>query len=119
MKMHYYKDENNQVWAYDEDQVSEGCVKDGLTEITEDETDELTAPPPPTGEQLVEQAELKKKRIMAEATTMIDPLQDAVDFDMATDGEIKSLKAWKKYRIMVNRIDATKAPDIEWPVEPE
>lgn len=119
MKMHYYKDKSNQVWAYDEDQIKAGCVKDGLVEITEEEADELTAPPPPTGEQLVEQAELKKKRLMAEATVMIDPLQDAVDFNMATDDEIKSLNSWKKYRIMINRVDPSLAPDIEWPVKPE
>lgn len=119
MKMHYYKDENNGVWGYDEDQVADGIVRDGLIEITEEEADELLAPPPPTKEQIIYQAEIKKQKLMAEATVMIDPLQDAVDFDMATDNEIKSLKEWKKYRIMLNRIEPSLAPDIEWPAKPE
>ncbi|QDH85512.1 tail fiber assembly [Proteus phage vB_PmiP_RS51pmB] len=118
MKMHYYKDENNGVWGYDEDQVAAGIVRDGLIEITEKEADKLLAPPPPTKEQLVENAESKKQRLMAEATVMIDTLQGAIDFEMATDEEVKSLKEWKKYRIMLNRVDASKAPDIEWPVKP-
>lgn len=119
MKMHYYKDENNGVWGYDEDQVAAGIVRDGLIEITEAEADELRSPPPPTKEQLIEHAESKKHILMSDATMAINPLQDAVDFDMATDSEIKSLKEWKKYRIMLNRVDPSLAPDIEWPVKPE
>lgn len=75
--------------------------------------------PPPSREQLVSDANAKKQTLIAEATVAIAPLGDAVDFGMATDEEVKSLKEWKKYRIMLNRIDALMAPDIEWPVKPE
>lgn len=74
--------------------------------------------PAPTSKQLVEMAEVEKSRLLAIATVVIDPLQDAVDLEIATDKEAASLKAWKTYRVMVNRIDVTKAPNIDWPNTP-
>lgn len=118
MKMHYYKDENNGVWGYSSDQVSAGFVPDFLVEITEKEADKLIAPPPPTKEQLIEQAEAKKQRLMAEATVEMAPLQDADDIGEATDEELSQLKAWEKYRVTLNRVDTSLAPDIDWPVKP-
>ncbi|WP_164717713.1 tail fiber assembly protein, partial [Escherichia coli] len=26
--------------------------------------------------------------------------------------------AWKKYRVLLNRVNTTTAPDIEWPTNP-
>lgn len=49
-----------------------------------------------------------KANLIAQATIEIAPLQDAVDLDEATDAESNSLKAWKQYRVAVNRIDAKK-----------
>ncbi|HED3888731.1 TPA: tail fiber assembly protein [Morganella morganii] len=119
MKMHYYKDENNVVWGYDDDQVEGGFVHKGLVKITEKEADKLRIPPPPTQEQLIEQAEAKKQRLMSEATVIISPLEDAVDFGIATQEEEAALKEWKKYRIMLSRVDTTLAPDIDWPQKPQ
>ncbi|APJ74150.1 tail fiber assembly protein [Escherichia coli] len=28
------------------------------------------------------------------------------------------LEAWKKYRVLLNRVDTSIAPDIEWPASP-
>ncbi|HAL6907736.1 TPA: tail fiber assembly protein, partial [Escherichia coli] len=28
-------------------------------------------------------------------------------------------EAWKKYRVLLNRVDTSTAPDIEWPEIPE
>ncbi|MEG0279651.1 MAG: tail fiber assembly protein, partial [Morganella sp. (in: enterobacteria)] len=78
----------------------------------------LLAPPPPTKEQLIEQAEAKKQRLMAEATVSMAPLQDADDIGEATDEELAQLKAWKKYRVALNRVDTSTAPNIDWPVKP-
>lgn len=118
-KMNYYKDKNNVVWGYDDDQVSGGFVRDGLVKITEKEADKLLAPPPPTKEQSIEQAEAKKQRLLSEATEAIAPLQDAVDLDMATPEEESALKEWKKYRVLLNRVDTSLAPDIGWPRKPQ
>lgn len=65
-------------------------------------------------EQLIAEAEAKKQSLLAEATNAIAPLQDAVDLDMATNEEAESLKEWKKYRVLLNRVDTSTTPDIEW-----
>ncbi|WP_173571477.1 tail fiber assembly protein, partial [Escherichia coli] len=46
------------------------------------------------------------------------PLQDAADLEIATEEEISLLEAWKKYRVLLNRVNTTTAPDIEWPAVP-
>lgn len=74
--------------------------------------------PPPTKEQLVFQAESEKQLRISEASVAIAPLQDAVDLDMATQEEESALKEWKKYRVLLNRVDTPTAPDITWPVKP-
>lgn len=43
--MNYFKDENGNVFAYDDEQVAMGLADD-KTPITEEEAMELTAPPP-------------------------------------------------------------------------
>ena len=48
-------------------------------------------------------------------TNVIAPLQDAVDLDMATDDETKLLLAWKKYRVLLMRVNVVKP---EWPMHP-
>lgn len=63
-------------------------------------------------------AEIQKQALMAEASDVIAPLQDAVDLDMATPEEESALKEWKKYRVLLNRVDTSTAPDIIWPVKP-
>lgn len=56
----------------------------------------------------------------AAADSAIDPLQDAVDLEEATEAEAAELKAWKKYRVALNRVpDQPGYPDtIDWPAPP-
>ncbi|POT56837.1 phage tail protein [Citrobacter amalonaticus] len=75
--------------------------------------------PVPTQEEQIAKAEDQKQRLLTEAATAIAPLQDAVDLGMATDEEKAHWLAWKKYRVLLNRVDTSKAPDIDWPVKPE
>jgi hypothetical protein len=63
-------------------------------------------------------AEQKKNELMAEADRSIAPLQDAVELGIATTEEKESLLAWKRYRVLLNRIDVMKAPDMSWPDKP-
>jgi len=56
-----------------------------------------------------------RDELMATATLAIAPLQDAVDLDEATEAETTLLKKWKQYRIALNRLDLSTAPDISWP----
>ncbi|WP_250205808.1 tail fiber assembly protein, partial [Escherichia coli] len=41
-----------------------------------------------------------------------------VDLEIATEEETLLLEAWKKYRVLLNRVDTSTAPDIEWPALP-
>ncbi|WP_343464110.1 tail fiber assembly protein [Pantoea sp.] len=43
---------------------------------------------------------------MDEARQIISVLQDAVDLEMAIDRKSKALPSWKKYRVLLSRVDA-------------
>ena len=67
----------------------------------------------------VNQATTQKNQLIAEATSQISYLQDAVDSQIASEQEIQLLAEWKKYRALVNRIDVEQAPNIDWPKQPK
>ncbi|CNI39688.1 tail fiber assembly protein [Yersinia mollaretii] len=60
----------------------------------------------------------KKAELKAAADSEIDWRQDAVDGGYAEADEVAELAAWKKYRVLLMRIDTSKAPDITWPTTP-
>ena len=66
----------------------------------------------------VNQASAKKNQFIADATSQLSYLQDAVDSQIASELEIQLLAEWKKYRVLVNRIDIEQAPNIDWPNNP-
>lgn len=47
----------------------------------------------------------KKLELMTQANNVIATLQDAVDLNMATDEETANLLEWKKYRVLLSRVD--------------
>jgi len=60
-----------------------------------------------------------KSAMMDEANQKISVLQDAVDLEMATEDETASLPLWKKYRVLLNRIDANTSNQVAWPEKPK
>ena len=74
--------------------------------------------PTPSKDQLIAQAELNKTDLINDASQMISVLQDAVDLEMATDDEKNTLIEWKRYRVILSRVDTSSAPDISWPKIP-
>ncbi|EEW0948163.1 tail fiber assembly protein [Escherichia coli] len=87
-----------------------GCQKwDGTSWVKDTETEKLF---------LAREAEETKSRLMQAASEHITPLQDAVDLELATEEEVTQLAAWKRYRVLLNRIDTSTAPEIKWPVTP-
>lgn len=66
----------------------------------------------------VSDAQGMKNGQMKQAGDVIATLQDAVDFGMATEEETASLTAWKKYRVLLSRVEPEMAPDIDWPDMP-
>lgn len=67
---------------------------------------------------LITQATQQKESLLAMAASKIAPLQDAVDLDIATEAEAALLLAWKKYRVLVNRVDTNQTAVINWPDRP-
>lgn len=60
----------------------------------------------------------KKSSLLSSANSIILPLQDAVDLGMATADESVVLTEWKKYRVLLMRVDTSVSPDITWPTQP-
>lgn len=76
----------------------------------------LVERPGPTAEELVSRAQAHREMLLEEATRHIAPLQDAVDVSMATPEEVTALQQWKRYRVLLARVDAN-APT--WPTPPQ
>ncbi|EFB7859109.1 tail fiber assembly protein [Escherichia coli] len=64
---------------------------------------------------IIAAAESEKSRLRAVADSEIEWRQDAVDAEIATEEETAALVEWKKYRVLLMRVD-TAAPD--WPTPP-
>ncbi|EMW6688368.1 hypothetical protein L400_01022 [Enterobacter hormaechei] len=63
-------------------------------------------------------AQEEKARLTGVASLAIETLQDAVGLEMATDEEKALLTEWKKYRVLMSRVEPADAPDIVWPSLP-
>ena len=64
-------------------------------------------------------ATAQKKQLLRDANEQIEYLQDAIDANIATDNEKILFAEWKKFRVLLNRIDVNQAPNIDWPNQPE
>ncbi|MFS1538110.1 MAG: tail fiber assembly protein [Candidatus Phlomobacter fragariae] len=84
-------------------------VWDGVRWITDKEAEKKDA---------IQSAKYEKHYQIDSASEIIQPLQDAVDLDMATDEEKIQLRNWKFYRLSLHRKDISTAPDIDWPKKP-
>lgn len=76
------------------------------------------AAPLPEPTEIIAAAEAKKSRLRKIADAEIAWRQDAVGTGIATPEESAALTEWKKYRVLVMRVD-TSAADINWPAVPE
>lgn len=75
-------------------------------------------PREPSKEELIAKAEYEKSRLMAIANEAVAPLQDAVDLGIATSDEEALLLVWKKYRVMLNRVDTSNPAKMTLPEVP-
>ncbi len=75
---------------------------------------------PPTPDELLIAASLKRDELLALATLRINPLQDAVDLGDASEADSALLKIWKQYRVSVNRVSNQPGfpRTITWPTPP-
>lgn len=111
--MKYYIDDANIIYAYEDDGSQDELIGD-KKEITEDEVNSILNRPP-SQEELIEQAEANKLQLRAIADAEIAWRQDAVDVGIATTEETAALSDWKKYRVLLMRVDTARP---EWPTPP-
>ncbi|MFV9298582.1 tail fiber assembly protein [Citrobacter amalonaticus] len=71
--------------------------------------------PSPSIDDIIADNERTKLQLRAIADSEIEWRQDAVDTELATEEETAELVEWKKYRVLLMRVD-TAAP--EWPTPP-
>ncbi|MGJ3352067.1 tail fiber assembly protein [Providencia sp. Je.9.19] len=137
--MYYYSAKNNAFYPEElkTDYISAGSFPDDVIEIKNATYVEFSSTPPKgkirgnqggelcwvnepeiTKEELIEYAEKQKKYRENEAIEAIVPLQYAIDLGIVTDKEMASLNDWKEYRVYLNRVDTSTAPEIEWPAKP-
>ncbi|ETS31127.1 phage tail protein [Photorhabdus temperata] len=67
----------------------------------------------------IEEDKQQKATLLRQANETLSLLQDSVDLEIATEAEEIALLAWKKYRVLLSRVDISQAPDVEWPEVPE
>ncbi|UZX64617.1 tail fiber assembly protein [Yersinia ruckeri] len=70
--------------------------------------------PPLTSEQQKENAETQRSQLVKRSGWRNCGRQDAVDTGIATKEEAASLAEWKKYRILLMRVDTSTAPDMRY-----
>lgn len=100
-------------------------TSDNPAHIGDSYSDGKFSPPPLTDEQIAWEKQgkissniIKKQSLIDQASQKISIYQDAVDLEMATDEEITALPIWKKYRVLLSRVDANTSDDIAWPSLP-
>ena len=70
--------------------------------------------PQPTKKELIAIAEVKKSQLREKADSEISWRQDAVDADIATYEEATTLTQWKKYRVLLMRVDTSTATEMSF-----
>ncbi|TNH44137.1 tail fiber assembly protein [Photorhabdus luminescens] len=67
----------------------------------------------------ITEAKQRQVELLRQANETLSLLQDSVDLEIATAVEEAALLEWKKYRVLLARVDILQAPDIEWPEMPK
>ncbi|EKN4863496.1 tail fiber assembly protein, partial [Yersinia enterocolitica] len=76
----------------------------------------LSGPSPSQKAVFISQAKIDKSKLMSDASDKVEILKDRIE---AGQDKAAELKLWKSYRIALDDIDVSTAPDIEWPVAPD
>lgn len=74
--------------------------------------------PPPTKDQLIEQAEIQKQYLIAEVNAETQLLQTKLALKRIKPDEEALLIAWLDYLDALGAVDTYSAPDIKWPEKP-
>lgn len=78
----------------------------------------LKQPSPPTEEEKILTAKNKKNELIQQSNLTMAPLLYAVELGMETTAETQLLNEWKKYQVLLNRVDTSRPELIDWPLPP-
>ncbi|WP_279804928.1 MULTISPECIES: tail fiber assembly protein [unclassified Pseudomonas] len=121
-QMKYYRDEPwdglAMIHAFKADGSQDDYIGESRVSMTEAEVEDYYRRTLTLDPLRAAQAELLRLRSLAD--TAIAPLQDAVDLDDAREAEAARLKAWKRYRVALNRVPEQPGypAGIDWPALP-
>ena len=72
-----------------------------------------------TAEEIIAKNKLEQQKRLDTANKNIEILQDIIDLDMSEGDEIAQLKLWKRYRVLLTRVDVNSADvDVDFPLPP-
>ncbi|WHQ26732.1 tail fiber assembly protein [Edwardsiella anguillarum] len=114
--MKYFKDVHNVVYAYESDGSQDEYISGELIAITEDEAMAIVNPPP-TKEDLIKQATLKKESLLAEIDTVTNLWRTQLALGMISILDRERLTAWMRYAQEVAAVNPESLPE-SWPVKP-
>lgn len=69
-------------------------------------------------QKIINMNKLAISNLLEEANNNISMLQDAIDLDMREGNEEERIKEWKRYRLLLTRIDVNNIVNIEYPEKP-
>ncbi|MER2868139.1 tail fiber assembly protein [Morganella morganii] len=96
----------------------EAEISEGWVSISKKEADKITNPPP-TNAQLIEQAEAQKQYLIAEVHTETEMLRAKLALKRIKPDEEALLIAWLDYLDLLDAVDTSLVPDIDWPQKPQ
>lgn len=70
-----------------------------------------------TPEEIIAKNKLEKQKLLETANKKIEILQDIIDLEMSVSDEADQLKLWKRYRVLLTRVDVNSA-DVDFPLPP-
>lgn len=118
----FFKDATGKIWCIDIMKMNqdswESEIQEGWTAVSKDEADKI-ANPPPTKAQLIEQAEAQKQFLIAEVHTETKMLRTKLGLKRIKPAEEALLIAWLDYLDLLEAVDTSLAPDIDWPQKPQ
>lgn len=118
----FFKDATGKIWCIDIMKMNqdswESEIQDGWVAISKDQADKI-ANPPPTKAQLIEQAEAQKQFLIAEVHTETEMLRAKLALKRIKPDEEALLIAWLDYLDLLEAVDTSLAPDIDWPQKPQ
>lgn len=112
--MQYYKDENtNEVYAYDQEQIDGGWVKEGLVAMTDEEVSAHLAPKPPTAEQVRAERDAKIESVRWRIERAKDEAELGVPLTEPLEPLLQHVQLLRDVPLQAGFPE-----NVEWPVEP-